>query len=327
MPKHTKQTKSAAVALLKQGLSIPTVAAKTNLPKSTLNLWKKELAANYSTETLSLEKLVPEQKITSRYSTEIERRFIEELSTVLPRIDLTAITGANLDEVITQNRSGVSTSTDHFFIKDFNAFYDAEKNNLVDSLTKAANLVKTVASNGSSTDIHLHFIVDHLNVGSSTDIHLHFIVDHLNVGSFYIKKMEQYEQYEQYDVFVHVLKALSQVIHSVATANPNVNVGFTVHGADFRSSMMNYILNTQIVTRHKDNSFVVLSGLKSKLKEDEHIRRSSAVTNPRVFFTDLQSLELGPEQFSLGIFNLTDGIARIRTSIATKSINLNIIRW
>lgn len=307
MPKHTKQTKSAAMALLKQGLSIPTVAAKTNLPKSTLNLWKKELAANYSSETLSLEKLVPEQKITSRYSTEIERRFIKELSTVLPRIDLTAITGANLDEVITQNRSGVSTSTDHFFIKDFNAFYDAEKNNLVDSLTKAANLVKTVASNGSSTDIHLHFIGDHLNV-----------------GSFYVKKMEEFEQY---DVFVHVLKALSQVIHSVAMANPNVNVGFTVHGADFRSSMMNYILNTQIVTRQKDNSFVVLSGLKSKLKEDEHIRRSSVVTNPRVFFTDLQSIELGPDQFSLGIFTLTDGIARIRTSIATKSINLNIIRW
>lgn len=311
MPKYSKSFKQDVFKAIRQGLHVNTISSKFNIPLSTARLWVKECAKKYANgevvETVNLDAALPSTtSIVSRNMNKVERAFVSKLLENYKPINL-APSG------VTNAQSAAETkATHHIIFKDFNAFYDRENDNLDQALSISLQKAQAVIMSKGEVDIKIHFIGDHFNT-----------------GSLYLKRIDEPEQYR---VFMAVFHHMHNLISRVKNELPFRNVDFQVEGADFRGSLLDSFLRQTFMipfTKPEDN-ILFLSGLSSKSKEDEHIKRVFRPTSGdivRTVYTDLRDISLGPIEFSFGDLNMLKGAASIKTLKGKQLCTVNIVHW
>ena len=308
MPKYSDTFRADVKRDINNGLQIKTLVRKYGIPASTARLWAKEVAAENSkrTHSIPLETVAPSTTIVSRSMTKIERSFVSKLLETYKPIALSP--SDKVQNVATKE----VTATNHIIIKDYNAFYDKENDNLEEALDKSFRKVLTAVLSNPNTDVTLHFVGDHFNT-----------------GSLYLKRIDEPELYR---VFMAVFDSIRNLIVRAKNSMPNKNVYFQVEGADFRGSLLDSFLKQTFMMPYikPEDTILFLSGLSSKSKEDEHIIKSFKQSQGeiiRTVYTDLKDLKLGPVEFSFGDLNITKGLVALRTLKGNRLCTVNIIHW
>lgn len=312
MPKYSKTFKQDVFKAIRQGLHVNTIASKFNIPPSTARLWVKECAAAHAkgekVETVNLDSALPSTTaIVSRNMNKVERAFVSKLLETYKPINLSPESSEGGSVSASENKA-----THHIIFKDFNAFYDRNNDNLDQALSISIQKAQAIIMSKGEVDVKLHFIGDHFNT-----------------GSLYMKRIDEPEQYR---VFMAVFHHMHNLISRVKSELPFRNVDFQVEGADFRGSLLDSFLRQTFMipfTKPEDN-ILFLSGLSSKSKEDEHIKRSfrpSSGDIVRTVYTDLRDISLGPIEFSFGDLNMLKGCASIKTLKGKQLCTVNIVHW
>lgn len=308
MPKYSDTFREEVKRDINDGLQVKTLVRKHGIPVSTARLWAKEVAAANAkrTHSISLDTVAPSTTIVSRSMTKIERSFVSKLLETYKPVILSPLD-------FNQNvASKEVTATNHIIIKDYNAFYDKDNDNLEVALEKSfRKVLAAVLSN------------------PNTDVTLHFVGDHFNTGSLYLKRIDEPELYR---VFMAVFDSVRNLIVRVKNSMPNKNVYFQIEGADFRGSLLDSFLKQTFMLPYikPEDTILFLSGLSSKSKEDAHIVKSFKQTQgdiARTVYTDLRDLKLGPVEFSFGDLTIEKGLAAIRTLKGNRLCTVNIIHW